>query len=310
MEVYRHNGQRVRHELEVILGTWKHPPQGSRDPRPVLPPDITGKIESAVTAFRNIAMQHQAPAQQYRPRENPTPVPNPANVADLLRSVHQRSTTPTFPMNSAYVPPPAIPQPPAHQYQFTPPLINQSDLQLEVKDVLQDASLKSMLEPNNHDLKQLIETLKSLKTVLDSTPLGQPTLQQMRSELAKIRSRLHSQLSSLLANAPHPQVLPSHTSTPIPFPVVSTPPAVMNNAPPPAIPPQFDINSIFNILQPSSTPTPVPMSNAPPPIGNSLFDQLRAAGLLSANSTPQPNIIKSHNPNASGVVLDQDSIKM
>jgi hypothetical protein len=310
MEVYRHNGQRVRHELEVILGTWKHPPQGSRDPRPVLPPEITGKIESAVTAFRNIAMQHQAPAQQYRPRENPTPVPNAANVADLLRSVHHRSTTPTYPMNSAYTPPPAVTQPLPHQYSSTPPVINQSDLQQEVKDVLQDASLKSMLEPNNHDLKQLIETLKSLKSVLDSTPLGQPTLQQMRSELAKIRSRLHSQLTSLLANAPPSQVLPSHTSTPIPYPVVSTPPAMMNIAPPPAIAPQFDINSIFSILQPSATPTPVPMSNPFPPAGNSLFDQLRAAGLLSANPTPQPQIIKSPNPNSSGIALDQDSVKM
>lgn len=309
MEVYRHNGQRVRHELEIILGTWKHPPQGSRDPRPVFPPDVTGKIESAVTAFRNITMKQQAPAQQYQQRNTPTPIPNVTDVAEMLRSVHHRPTTPTYPMNPSYNPPPAIPQSVPIQYQSTPPLLTQSDLQQEVKDILQDATLKSMLDPRDLDLKQLIETLNSLKFVLDSTPLGQPTLQQMRSELAKIRTRLQPQLPSMLAN-PAAQALASHSSTPIPYPLVSTPPAMMNIAPPPPMPPQFDISSIFNILQPSHTSTPVPPPNPPPSVNNPLFAQLRLAGLLSASPTPQPQVQRPLNPNVSGAILDQESIKV
>lgn len=136
MGAYRHVGERLRKDLELVLRTWREPPQGSRDPRPVLPLEVTSNIENDVMRFRTIATQHQQ--QQPRPmpgrpgiyRDSPTPTsmkmvpgmgyartpimngpPNLVDVAELMASLQQRTGTPTNQMPSEYQPPPAIRSP-------------------------------------------------------------------------------------------------------------------------------------------------------------------------------------------------------
>jgi hypothetical protein len=139
MEAYRHVNDRVRRDFELVLQSWKHPPQGSRDPRPVLPPEITGRIENAVVKFRSMILpDQQAPPFRQLPgrpgvyRNSPAPpahistppgvnagfkppavngTPNPVDIAELISSLQPRTGTPTFSVAPPYQPPPAVRSP-------------------------------------------------------------------------------------------------------------------------------------------------------------------------------------------------------
>jgi pre-mRNA cleavage complex 2 protein Pcf11 len=358
MGAYRHVGERLRKDLEVVLWTWKEPPQGSRDPRPVLPLEVTSNIENDVIKFRTIASQHQQ--QQLRPmpgrpgyyRDSPTPTPmnmlpgvgharppmmngppNPVDVAELMASLQQRTSTPTNQIPSQYQPPPAIrsplsipavpvaqsvPQfsqnPPEYRlpYQALPPTITQPELQQEVRYILQKATIQRMLEPNNVDLQQLIPTLESLKLMLDSEQFEVAPLLQMQAELDKINNRIQSQLSSVLGKSPlnNQQTLPfqppGSTSG---YPRISTPPH-LQYAPLPAgpqIPPKFDIASLLSVIQTPPTALPNPATSNLP-ADNALLSQLRAAGLLPSTPTPEPKQVQPITVSRTSGGLDQNSI--
>jgi pre-mRNA cleavage complex 2 protein Pcf11 len=365
MEVYRHVGERVRKELEAVLRTWKEPPQGSRDPRPVLPAEVTSRIENAVIKFRTIAIQHQQPSLRQMParggpyRESPTPVPmnmpggfipvaqpglngtsNPVNIAEMVGSLQQRSGTPTFSMTSQYPPQPAVRSPvpipalPVPQsvplaynnataeyrtpYSSGQPAITQAELQNEVREIHQKASIQNLLEPNNVDLQQLITTLESLKHMLDTQQFGTQPLQQMQAELNKINTRLQAQLSAFMGNAgpASSQVVKPFTPPTIPsYPVVSSPPPVMNFTPPPTAlptsisqPPQLDISALLSGLQPAQHQAANSIA-LPPSSDNSLLAQLRAAGLVPSSSTPELRPAQSLSKTEALVgALTQDSI--
>jgi pre-mRNA cleavage complex 2 protein Pcf11 len=55
----------TRKEMEVLLKSWKQPTPLSRDPRPVLPGEITREIENALIKYRTVAFQAQQQARHY-----------------------------------------------------------------------------------------------------------------------------------------------------------------------------------------------------------------------------------------------------
>jgi pre-mRNA cleavage complex 2 protein Pcf11 len=111
MEMYRQVGNAIRKDMEAVLRTWKEPPQGSRNPRPVLPVEITEPIENALAKFRSITMQSQQPRPlpgQPPFRNSPQPgmmyhngvgvqgTPTPVDMAALMGQLQQRTGTPTY----------------------------------------------------------------------------------------------------------------------------------------------------------------------------------------------------------------------
>jgi hypothetical protein len=243
--------------------------------------------------------------------------PNPVNITEMMGSLQQRSGTPTFPMTAQYQPQPAVRSPipipalPVPQSmpipynnakaEYGPPYpsvqsaITQAELQNEVREIHQKASIQNLLEPNNLDLQQLITTLESLKHMLDTQQFGTQHLQQMQAELNKISTRLQAQLSTFMANAgPAPQLEKPFTPPIMPsYPVVSSPPSIMNFAPPPTAlptsiqqPVNLDIGSLLRGLQPSQNHTANP-NTYQPTSDNSFLAQLRAAGLVPATPTPE-----------------------
>lgn len=64
MDAYSLVGPSVRKKLDEMLQTWKTSVPGSLDKRPVFPPEITKRIESALIQAKTVALQQQQ--QQHR----------------------------------------------------------------------------------------------------------------------------------------------------------------------------------------------------------------------------------------------------
>ena len=64
MDAYSLVGPSVRKKLDEMLQTWKNSVPGSLDSRPVFPPEITKRIESALIQAKTVALQQQQ--QQHR----------------------------------------------------------------------------------------------------------------------------------------------------------------------------------------------------------------------------------------------------
>jgi pre-mRNA cleavage complex 2 protein Pcf11 len=254
--MYSRVGATTRRDMDFILRTWKEPPQGSRDPQPVLPVDITRQIENALIRFRTISFQQNQ--QQSRTGSRPAPTPKetaglsgPAEAAEYMTTLQQRPGTGNFHPGAAYQPPqamrspvpaPVLPvaQPPPVSYNGAPPnfgaqqpnqgaMLLQSKLQNEMKQIIDVLTLQKVLAvgPPNLEIDQLLGTLNALMKVLNSEALGLPHLQTIQAELAKISDRVQrgmpSDLAMLLKGVsavPQPQSLPAQAPVPtsqIPF---------------------------------------------------------------------------------------------
>jgi pre-mRNA cleavage complex 2 protein Pcf11 len=304
MDMYTRVGATTRRDMDFILRTWKEPPQGSRDPQPVLPAEITRQIENALIRFRTISFQQNQ--QQSRqlpgrlppsgsrdnpgfgpmvqasmnvgPNNGPGSVANPAEVAEYMTTLQQRSGTPTFHPTAPYQPPPAIRSPVMQPVQpvaqslpvplnGVPPnygthqQLNQSEvlqskLQNEMKQIIDVLSLQKVLAvgPPNLEIEQLLATLNALMKVLNSDTLGLSHLQTMQAELAKISDRVQrgmpAQLSMLLNSAASTSQPPISLS-----PQVPVPPTSLHTAAPP-----------FAELLAANPPYPIQSRSTPPPI--------------------------------------------
>jgi pre-mRNA cleavage complex 2 protein Pcf11 len=259
---------------------------------------------------------------------------NSGDIAQLMGSLQQRSSTPTYPQTSALQGPPAIRSPmpqtavpvPRQAYNGTPtnygapyqppPAVSQQQLQNDVRQILLSANFQKTLDPSDSRTQQLISTLENLKAILDSQQFDSTQLQVMQTELSKISGQIQSQIAALIGGNPLPVVTPAPAppSTLSQYPIYSTPPPTMTL--PPAFatqPPSANIISIPPNLASllGAFPPPQPSNGSSSQAGgdNPLLAQLRAAGLLPSTPTPEPIV----NPKISGshrfgVDLDQESI--
>lgn len=279
MDTYSRVGAATRRDMDFILRTWKEPPQGSRDPQPVLPADITNQIENALTRFRTISLQQN----QQQPRGRvPPPGPNgpprapnggngPAGSAEYMTTLQQRPAgNPN--LGTAYQPPQAVPsaapQPVLPAAQSQPVSYNgaqpsygahqqlnqilQAKLQSEIKQIVDVLTLQKVLTPGapNLEIDQLRATLDALIKVLNSEALGMPHLQAMQAELVKISERvqrgLPPELALLIKGVSQQSTQPAQ---PVPATQSNSLAALLTAAP----------------YAPHSTSTPPPLARPPPP---------------------------------------------
>ncbi|KAJ5145669.1 uncharacterized protein N7515_000233 [Penicillium bovifimosum] len=275
MNVYTLVDGNTRKKLDEMLNTWKLPAPGSKDTRPVFPPEITRNIESALIKARTAALQQQQARAQ----------------PDILgRS--RASVTPTGRTNS--------PMPQNHQHAQnghstpTPSLPQRQDLDYLNRDV--DALIVSAKKdfansPFNPVSQQRLKALVDLQAILQT--------QQLSPEQLKL---VRDQVSALAASRP-PSVPPIAGPS---GSAVSTPP-VIPPAPPVSQPFQQLLNSgtLAGLIKATASrqqPTPPPQmpaalpqmpqipqqGNTPQPAAqeNPLIAALRARGLLPGGPTP------------------------
>ena len=100
MDAYSLVGPSVRKKLDEMLQTWKTSVPGSLDKRPVFPPEITKRIESALIQAKTVALQQQQ--QQHRGQQEMLRRRGPA-----IATPTPYRATPTPPQGMARYPPPA-----------------------------------------------------------------------------------------------------------------------------------------------------------------------------------------------------------
>lgn len=275
---------------------------------------------------------------------------NPAEMAQHMQSQPQRIGTPTLPFGQRIQTPPirspttraafpvtqTPPQPQNNVAGYSTALVatatphevvTKPQLQNEVREILTSANLQKVFDPSDGRTSELIQTLETLRQILDSKEFDQRALESMKSELSKISKQVHSRLTGLLnptgglvpGVAPQttsaasllPPALPTTYSTmppaqSTPLPLVPGPPNV------PALPtPSTPVSALIGALKPqnSAPSNPAPsQSTTPQP---SLLDQLKAAGLLQDAGVvlQPPTAAQKAGARRYGVTLDNESIK-
>jgi pre-mRNA cleavage complex 2 protein Pcf11 len=332
----------TRKEMENLLKAWEQPVPLSRDPRPVLPSEMTKDIKNALIRFHTVTLQHrQLPPQvgQYAVRPGSANIPHGIDPMQMqhLAAQHARSNTPTF-SQGGYAQGPAVAPSPAPQHPFqipshppshtgTPvphpatglPPMSQPHLQSEVRQVILSANLLKALDPADRRTTELITTLQNLQTVLDMQRFEAPQLSSIQGELNKISTQVQSRIPAH-TNAPAVSSIASSFSFGN-VPVISTPPAAPAFSVPAADGPGAPVATQQHPLlaQLTSLLGPQPSQSLPPPIAmpttsagppSDLLSQLRAAGLLPATPTPPPARTFSAFPKGMyGLGLSQDSLR-
>jgi pre-mRNA cleavage complex 2 protein Pcf11 len=291
----------TRKAMEGLLRTWKQPVPESMDSRPVFSPEVTGDIENALNKIRSVQVQ-SAPAHRPvhalppRPaanvawRNTPTPPQNgPFQSAPL--DPRTRSVSPYLKLLEQLANRPLQPFPPAPQYgQYPPPMpaanpygqpqvqnqpvssVDLEDLKAEVAKSIADSEIAFAYSPTDANLKQRLDALKALKTMLNTKAL---TPQSLRDIQTQIRN---------LAPLPGPAPVPAYNSPPsVPPPNMYTsmtaPPAF-----PPANAPPINIAQLLANMMPSVPPAANPVVAPSTP---NLADLLRrVSSPAQSSSTP------------------------
>jgi pre-mRNA cleavage complex 2 protein Pcf11 len=280
MDMYSRVGAATRRDMDFILRTWKEPPQGSRDPQPVLPVDITRQIENALIRFRTISFQQNQQQTRGRapapcstdkagygpPAQAPTGNgPAAPETAEYMTTLQQRPGT-NINSGAAYQPPQSVRSPvPQTVLPVAPSLpvsyngaqpnygaqqqlsqMLQSKLQSETKQLIDVLTLQKVLAvgPPNLEIDQLHATLDALMKVLNSGALVLSHLQTVQAELIRISERvqrgLPPELAMLIKGA-------SQSTLPAQAPVPTT-----------------QLNPLAALL--TATPYPMHSSSTPPPL--------------------------------------------
>ena len=306
-----------------MLKTWRNPVPGSLDPRPVFPPEVTGRIANALhqsTARAAQIEQQQQRHEQEILRRRVTGNNNPAMT--------QWRETPTPPQMSArYMPPQGYqnghtssPYPPTNhyapsaqlQYQYHPgPSTSQypqhqsmatlDELLYDIETLIRSSKEDLILNLNNKEIQTKLKALLDLQQVLRSQQLPPTALQAVRDQVRALqmiqpsRPSVHTQtVTSLPIQASIPMA-----PTPTPYTAAAAP---LHYAPLPPVPaPVVSSTNLADLLSSMqrNTSGPVPMISTPqlptpglpiahhPPAmvaENPLLAQLRAAGLLSSTT--------------------------
>lgn len=310
MDMYRQVNNQVRRDMEAVLRTWKEPPQGSRDTRPVMPVELTAPIENALAKFKAVTMQ----AQQPRPlpgqpmfRNSPQPgsmyqnghglqsTPAPVDMAALMGQLQQRTATPSYPYNSmvgmrppqvsspamfsamsAYAPPPSQTSTPLNMPEFQAPISTFAAPQ----GVTQD-----QLKTTVNDLLQSAKIQKMLDASNRDLPQLVSTLESLKGLLADRQFgpqdliAMQSELSKISAtlNSQIASILGNSAgNTPPPAPAMSR--ISLNGFPAVHTPP----NVMPYTPPPLTYQTPIPVQNriVSPPPQNQSMDIASLLGLL------------------------------
>lgn len=315
----------VRKKLDEMLKTWKEPVPGSLDTRPVFPPESTREIENALIKARTAAIQQQARSQsaypQMRNTNTPpnhwrnTPPPNsasqmgqpiPGQVASS-RNGFQGYNSSGYPLQQYPTPQPSLQvqyqQPiPSVQQTPTPSSVDLVALKQDVDNLVAAARTEFANNISNTGVQQKLKALLDLKTLLDSRPLPEHQLRQIRDQVSMMAPR--QQPISRPTPPPMPMPIQSTVAPPVPVSVPSQQPT-----PQPTIPSFINSTNLAELLRATANrnqPTPPPqtssLSSALPQISqtppvkqstpgptaadNPIIAQLRAAGILTASSTP------------------------
>lgn len=309
----------TRKALEGLLRTWKQPVPESLDTRPVIPVEVTRKIDNVLLKFKTVAMQQQhnqtrspAPGQDPRVSQSPFGYP-PGNQARQspaqnglayapppVPQTHSPAPSMTLPFG---MPPQNVRQSPALGMPFSaPPPSSVDKIKADVEPLIASAKQDFASNPYDSDKQKRLKTFLDLQALLNSQQLAPNQLQLVEQQLAQLGAAVaQPSASAPVPSANTPLRPPFPVPTPsmpipqipqIPTPVQqSTPVPNMNAAAPPSL------ADMLRGIQRSATPQQAqplpPMPPAPPiapaatPINTlSLLDSLRMQGLLGGSSTP------------------------
>ncbi|KAK5949763.1 mRNA 3' end processing factor [Knufia fluminis] len=266
----------VRPKMEVMLGTWRKPVIGSHDPEPVLPLSATQSIVDALTRFKAATAQRpsqaalrapsivQAQAVHYRntptpphafPYQQPPPIhyrqPTPTPQAQYQpQQYYQQPPQPTpTPHYPAYPPQnhtpvqqnfPQLPFPQQNGHLPVRPHVDVRKLHTDIDDLTTDAKIDCMTHPMDQSKTKKLETLQSLKALLDSGTLVDQDIREVRTTIDKEMEKRNAEklAASHIRQAPTPQ-------------------------PPYQPPPQWQPPNIYQ-QQPQFPPVPTPQQYQPP----------------------------------------------
>jgi len=306
--------------MDFILRTWKDPPQGSRDPQPVLPADITRQIENALIRFRTISFQQNQqqnrqlagtrPASGSKEKAGPNngPVASSAEAAEYMTTLQQRPGAPNFHPGAAYQPTQAtrspVPQPvlPVAQslpvsFNGVPP--NYGAQQQQQQQLNQSAMLlQSKLQ---NEVKQIIEVL-TLQKVL---AVGPPNL-EIEQLLATLNALIKVLNSEALGLSPLQTVqaelvkISDRMQKSLPAELVmllkaASQPPVSQPAQAP-VPATFQSTASFAALLSAAPPYPIHSTSTPPPIARFPLPPLQTTLPLSIAPYPLPTAAFSSIP--------------
>ncbi|KAK7535647.1 hypothetical protein IWX49DRAFT_264183 [Phyllosticta citricarpa] len=315
----------TRKALEGLLRTWKQPVPESMDTRPVIPVEVTRKIDNVLLKFKTVAMQAQqnqtrspAPGQDPRvtqspfgyhpgnparqsPAQNGMPYPPPPAVPQARDSPAPSMTLP-FGM-----PPQSVRQSPVPGMPFAaPPVVSAEKIKADVERLVASARDDFAASPFDAEKQKRLKTFLDLQALLNSQQLPPSQLQLVEQQLAQLGAAVaqpsatapvppaSTPLRPLPFPVPTPSMMPIPQIPQIPTPVQQshTPVPTMNAGAPPSL------ADMLRGIQRSATPQqaqppPLPIPAAPPvapaatPINTlSLLDTLRAQGLLGGSAPP------------------------
>ncbi|KAK8198263.1 hypothetical protein BKA81DRAFT_387605 [Phyllosticta paracitricarpa] len=258
----------TRKALEGLLRTWKQPVPESMDTRPVIPVEVTRKIDNVLLKFKTVAMQAQqnqtrspAPGQDPRvtqspfgyhpgnparqsPAQNGMPYPPPPAVPQARDSPAPSMTLP-FGM-----PPQSVRQSPVPGMPFAaPPVVSAEKIKADVERLVASARDDFAASPFDAEKQKRLKTFLDLQALLNSQQLPPSQLQLVEQQLAQLGAAVAqpNMLRGIQRSATPQQAQPP----PLPIP-----------AAPPVAPAATPINTL------------------------SLLDTLRAQGLLGGSAPP------------------------
>lgn len=323
MNAYSSVDRPTRRKLDEMLKTWRNPVPGSLDPRPVFPPEVTGRIINALhqstTRAAQIEQQQQRHEQEMLRRRvagnssvmtqwRETPTPPQIAARYLPPQVYSNGQT-----NSPYPPPNPFADTAQPQYQYhSGPLTSQypqqssmatlDSLHYDIEALIRISKEDLILNLNNKEIQTKLKALLDLQQVLRSQQLPPSALQAVRDQVRALqmiqpsRPPVHTQTVTPLpiqASLPMAPTLPQST------PYTATAPS-QYLPPPPVLAPVISSTNLADLLSSMQRNTPVPASmistpkisapalaiaqSYPVAAENPLLAQLRAAGLLSSTS--------------------------
>ncbi|KAF2688682.1 hypothetical protein K458DRAFT_151217 [Lentithecium fluviatile CBS 122367] len=285
MDAYLVMNESTRKAMEGLLRTWKQPVPESMDPRPVFSPEVTGDIENALNKIRSVQVQStpaHRPVHALPPRPaaiaawRNTPTP-PQNGARQSASQDPRIRAPYPPVQQFGLYPPSMPAPNPYgqpQSQNEPvSSVDLEDLKTEVAKSISDSQQAFAYNPADANLKQRLDALIALKTMLNTKALTPASLRDIQTQIRN------------LAPLPGPAPMPTFN------PPTSIPPPNMHSqlhsAPPvfpPASAPPINIAQLLANMRPPMPPVTNP---AAAPSTPNLADLLRrVSSPAQSSSTP------------------------
>ncbi|MCJ1314471.1 hypothetical protein MMC25_008153 [Agyrium rufum] len=295
----------IRKKLDEMLKTWKEPVPGSKDPRPVFPPEKTRPIETALIQAKTVALQRQQQQAQteqdmFRKRGSQMgQVYQQRNVATPPQNLGRYPTPPQNvslnnvpgPVYGSYpsATPPVTSSPYGHapsvygshgQQQHPTPYPDVAELHRDIENLIGVARLEFTNNFHDVSIQTRLKALLDLQSILQSQQLPPQQLLSVRNHVTQLAGA--SRPPSSLGN-PH---VPLQTYTPTLPMIVPLP----------------------KPLQHVSSPAPQPVI----PSAASLADLLASAARAKAASTSQLNTSSMTQPHPSfsksTVATEQDSV--